>query len=133
MVKYRRGGRKRPKEGFTLIELLVVLAILALLLTIAVPRYFHSLEAAREGVLRENLHVTREALDKFKADVGRYPDTLEELVSRRYLRALPIDPITESSATWELVAPEDGSKGSIADLHSGATGQARDGRLFREW
>ena len=120
-------------RGFTLIELLVVLAILALLLTLAVPRYFQSLDTSREAVLRENLRAVRETLDKFRSDTGRYPDSLEELVDRKYLRALPIDPITESASAWELLPPVDGSKGAVADLHSGAPGQGRDGRPYRDW
>ena len=128
--------RSRPQQlpkGFTLIELLVVLAIVAMLLTLSVPRYFQSVDASREAVLRENLRAVRETLDKFKADTGRYPDTLDELVERKYLRAVPIDPLTESNATWVLIAPTDGSKGEVYDVRSGAPGQGRDGRSFGEW
>lgn len=121
------------REGFTLIELLVVLAIVALLLTLTVPRYFHSLDASREAVLRENLRTVRDALDKFRGDTGRYPESLDELVSRNYLRSLPIDPITESSDGWVLLPPVDGSKGAVYDLRSGAPGRARDGRAYADW
>lgn len=82
-------------RGFTLIEMLVVLAIVALLLSVATPRYFGSLEKGREVALQENLRVLRVTLDKFHADKGRYPDTLDELVEARYLREVPLDPITE--------------------------------------
>ena len=124
----------RPRSrGFTLIELLVVLAIVAVLLTLAVPRYFSQIDAAKESVLRENLQVTRVAIDKFYGDAGRYPDSLDELVERRYLRALPFDPVTGASDTWQLLAPSAGYNGRIADLHSGAPGTGRDGRLFAEW
>ena len=126
----RSGARA---TGFTLIELLVVLAILAVLLTLAVPRYFHSLEASRETVLRENLRAVRETIDKFRGDTGRYPESLQELVDRSYLRALPIDPIAESASGWSLLAPIDGSKGAVADIRSGAAGAGRDGRPFSEW
>ena len=78
-----------PRRGFTLIELLVVLAIIAVLLTLAVPRYFNQIDGAKETVLRENLQVTRVAIDKYFGDLGRYPDSLDELVERRYLRSLP--------------------------------------------
>ncbi|WP_284616244.1 prepilin-type N-terminal cleavage/methylation domain-containing protein [Aquabacterium humicola] len=125
--------RTNPAEGYTLIELLVVLAILALLLTLAVPRYFHSVDHAKETVLRENLRASREALGKFRADTGRYPDALEELVARKYLTAIPIDPMTDSASSWVLVPPEDGSKGQVADLRSSASGQGRDGRPFQTW
>jgi general secretion pathway protein G len=85
--------RARPRlrgQGFTLIELLVVLSIIALLLTLAVPRYFNSIDVAKEAVLRENLHLVRETIDKFYADKGRYPESLDELVSEKYLRSLPL-------------------------------------------
>ncbi len=119
--------------GFTLIELLVVLAIVALLISIALPRYFQHIDASKEVVLRENLQTTRDAIDKFYGDQGRYPDGLEELVSRKYLRALPIDPVTGSNSTWKLAAPDDGSKGSVYDLKSGAEGAAKDGVPYSEW
>ncbi|WP_140630079.1 prepilin-type N-terminal cleavage/methylation domain-containing protein [Methylibium rhizosphaerae] len=120
-------------RGFTLIELLVVLAILALLLTLAVPRYFHSVDASREAVLKENLHRVRDTLDKFRGDIGRYPESLAELVEKGYLRALPMDPMTESAGTWEVIAPPDGSEGAVYDIRSGAVGAGREGRPYREW
>ncbi|NHZ65840.1 prepilin-type N-terminal cleavage/methylation domain-containing protein [Massilia genomosp. 1] len=116
------------RRGFTLIELLVVLAILALLLTIAAPRFFRSIDQSKETVLKENLHITREVIDKFYGDNGRYPQTLGELVERKYLRSLPLDPITESTSTWVLVAPDNGA--GVYNLYSGATGAARDGMPF---
>jgi general secretion pathway protein G len=123
----------RRSIGFTLIELLIVLAIVAVLLTLAVPRYFHGVDASKEAVLRENLRAVRDTLDKFRGDVGRYPDSLDELVERRYLRALPRDPLTQSSATWELIAPTDGSKGQVYDIKSGAAGTGSDGNAYRDW
>lgn len=119
-------------RGFTLIELLVVLAIVALLLTLAVPRYFGSAELAKERVLVENLRTTREAIDKHFADRGRYPESLEVLVERRYLRNLPYDPVRESDSAWNLVAPPSGRNGGVYDLHSSASGNSRDGRAFSE-
>jgi general secretion pathway protein G len=121
------------KAGFTLIELIVVMAIVALLVSIAGPRYFASLQKSKETVLRQTLAVTRDALDKFYGDTGKYPDTLEALVSKRYLRNLPMDPITESSITWTMVAPQDPDKGGFYDLHSGADGNGLDGKPYREW
>jgi general secretion pathway protein G len=122
-------------RGFTLIELLVVMAIIATLLAIAVPRYFGSLERSREAVLRENLRTTREAIDRFYGDLGRYPESLQELVARRYLRSLPFDPVLESSVAWTLRAPPEDAAlaGRIYDLKSAAPGQAADGSAFSEW
>ena len=85
------------KKGFTLIELLVVMSVIATLLTIAVPRYFQHLDRAKEASLRESLAVMRDAVDKYRGDTGRYPETIEELVTKRYLRKVPPDPITEST------------------------------------
>ena len=119
--------------GFTLIELIVVMVIVALLVSIAAPRYFGSLQKSKETALHQTLAVTRDALDKFYGDNGKYPDSLDALISKRYLRSLPVDPITESSATWTMVAPEDPTKGGVIDIHSGADGMGRDGKPFREW
>lgn len=124
---------RKSNKGFTLIELLVVLGIIALLLTLAVPRYFPSVDSARETILADNLRNTRATIDQYYGDTGRYPDTLEQLVEKKYLRAAPIDPITESSTTWILVPPEDGSKGGVADLKSGAPGNDRHGKPYADW
>jgi general secretion pathway protein G len=120
-------------RGFTLIELIVVMAIVALLASIAMPRYFGSLQKSKETVLRETLAVTRDALDKHYGDTGKYPDSLEILISKRYLRSMPVDPLTGSSLTWTIVAPEDPQKGGVYDLHSGADGADPSGKLYREW
>jgi general secretion pathway protein G len=121
-------------RGFTLIELMVVLTIVGLLLSIAVPRYFHSVQRSKENVLRSNLVTTRDALDKFVGDHGRYPDTLDQLVERRYLRALPYDPITDSRTTWILTASQRTDRpGAVSDIRSGAEGQASDGSTYADW
>ena len=120
-------------NGFTLIELLVVLAILALLLTLAVPKYFSSLERAKESVLKQDLVTLRESIDKFYADTGQYPKSLAELVERKYIRQLPIDPITEKTNTWILTPPDSPLEGDIYDLHSGAEGVAKDGSKYSDW
>ena len=123
----------RRFRGFTLIELLVVMAIIATLLAIAVPRYFLSLERAKEATLRQDLAVMRDAIDKFAGDTGRFPDSLRELVDKRYLRALPEDPITKSVDTWTTTNSADGEMPGITDVHSGAEGNATDGRPFVEF
>jgi general secretion pathway protein G len=123
----------RREKGFTLLELMVVMAIIATLMTIALPRYFTSLEASKETTLHQSLSVMREALDHYYGDTGRYPDSVEQLVEKRYLRNLPMDPISDRKDLWVLVAPPDGVSGSVADIKSGATGRARDGSLYSEW
>ncbi|HEX5338612.1 MAG TPA: prepilin-type N-terminal cleavage/methylation domain-containing protein [Gallionella sp.] len=124
---------RRYRNGFTLIELLVVMAIIALLLTIAVPRYMSSVERSKEAVLHENLAVTRQALDKYYADNGKYPDSLDDLVSKKYLRSLPADPITGNAGTWIIVHPDATGKGEVFDIRSGAPGSARDGSEYKDW
>ena len=120
------------RRGFTLIELLVVLAIIATLLTLAVPRYFQHVERSKEAVLRENLATVRDAIDQYHADVGTWPPTLESLAEKRYLRAVPTDPITERSDTWRIVPPPDEESG-IYDIHSGAEGTAANGQAYADW
>lgn len=124
----------RCKKGFTLIELLVVMSVIATLLTIAVPHYFQHLERAREASLRESLAVMRDAVDKYRADTGRYPETIEELVAKRYLRKVPPDPITESADTWVIVPPPDEpGQRKVWDIRSGAEGQGQNGTDYSTW
>jgi len=123
----------RIQCGFTLIELLVVMAIIATLLTFAGPRYIGHVDKAKEAVLRENLASMRDVLDKYYEDKGQYPATLDELVTGKYLRKIPIDPITDSNHTWIVIPPEDAQKGGVFDVHSGASGRARDGTYYRDW
>ena len=119
--------------GFTLIELLVVFSILALLVTLAVPRYFGSIDRSKEAVLKENLNQMRDAISRYHADKGSYPDSLDALSAHRYLRRVPLDPITESSATWLIVQPDDPRRGGVYDVRSGAPGRARDGTEYLQW
>lgn len=109
------------------------MSIIALLMSIAVPRYFHSTDKAREAVLKENLLQVRDAIDKFYGDRGRYPDTLDDLVTRKYLRRVPVDPITDSPQTWVVIAPDESGQGGVFDIHSGADGEALDGSKFIDW
>jgi general secretion pathway protein G len=135
MARHIATGNGPPpaRRGFTLIELLVVLSIIATLLMIAVPRYFHSLERSKEAVLRQDLSVLRDAIDKYYADVAHYPETLAELVERHYLRSIPVDPQTRSRETWVAVMNEDAEIPGVRDVHSGATGMASDGTQFVNW
>ncbi|WP_035879922.1 prepilin-type N-terminal cleavage/methylation domain-containing protein [Cupriavidus sp. BIS7] len=130
------------RAGFTLIELLVVLAIMAALMTLVVPRYATQTERAEEVVLRHNLLAMRDAIDRFHADHGQYPPSLDALVQRSYLRQMPLDPITRTADSWEIVPPpvdphsppmtEGSAAAGVFDVRSGAQGEARDGTPYRE-
>lgn len=124
---------EKTARGFTLIELLVVLGIVALMLTLAVPRYFPSVDKSREVVLADNLRNLRGLIDQYYGDTGRYPDSLDQLVEKKYLRALPRDPVTDSDSTWIIVPPEDGLKGNVYDIRSGAPGNDRSGKPYADW
>jgi general secretion pathway protein G len=121
------------RRGFTLIELLVVMAILALLLSLAAPKYFDSVGRAKEAALHTDLRVLREAIDKHRADTGRWPESLQALVQARYLRSVPLDPLTDRFDTWVLVPAPDASSVGVYDVRSGAQGTARDGSAFSDW
>jgi general secretion pathway protein G len=114
--------RRNVVRGFTLIELVVVMATIALLLSLAVPRYFHTLDNGKASVQRQNIATIRDAIDKFHGDQARYPGSLEELVSKRYLRAVPVDPLTEAS-DWVVVAPPDTALGEVYDVKSARPAQ----------
>jgi len=113
-------------RGFTLIELVVVMALIGLLVSIAAPRYFGIVDNGRVNIQRQNLSVLRDGIDKFAGDLGRYPDTLDELVAKRYLREIPIDPVS-GSREWAVVAPADGTSGAVFDVQppEGAASAAR--------
>lgn len=126
--------RTQRPPGFTLIELLVVMAIIATLLAVTAPRYFGQVERSKETVLRQSLVTMREAIDKYYGDTGKYPDSLEDLVGKRYLRAVPVDPVADNATSWILVPPPDAQvKGAVYDVKSGASGNGRDGTPYKEW
>jgi general secretion pathway protein G len=110
-------------RGFTLVEVLVVMAIVATLLALVMPRFAGGVDRARETVLRHDLKVMREALDHYHADHGRWPATLAELVDKRYLRALPVDPLTDSAQTWQTVPAAGG----------GVHDELADGQAYSSW
>jgi len=114
-VIMKRIASRRRSTGFTLIELVVVMAIIGLLLTIALPRYMHSIDRGKEHVRAQNLAVMRDAIDKFYGDNGAYPDTLDELVTRHYLRAIPFDPVNGDDK-WAVVASPDDTKPGVYDI-----------------
>jgi general secretion pathway protein G len=115
---------------------MVVMTIVGILLTIAQPSYRNQILKAREAALKKDLFVVRDVIDQFAADQGRYPESLQELVDEKYLRALPVDPFTQSSETWievrEEVTDSDEPAG-VFDLHSGSDLVALDGTTYNEW
>ena len=121
------------RRGFTLIELLVVMAIIGTLLTIAVPRYFRSLQRSKEAVLQQDLSSLRESIDKFYGDTGKFPPTLLALVERHYLRAIPVDPIARSAEKWIVVLSEDPEDAGVKDVKSGAEGAGENGVPYVAW
>ena len=125
---------KLRQRGFTLIELLVVMVIIATLLSIAAPRYLRSVDDAREAALKSNLSQMREAIDRFHADRGVYPTALPDLIEKRYLRSIPVDPLTDSAQTWQLLPPPGTDEtGAVYDVRSGASGVSRLGDPYANW
>jgi general secretion pathway protein G len=124
-------------EGFTLIELLVVMSLIMILGTLALPQYRHSVVYTREAVLKEDLFRLRDAIDQFYADKGRYPETLDALVTEGYVRKVPVDPITNSAETWRTIPAEsnasDPTAGGTYDVISGSDKTALDGTKYSEW
>jgi general secretion pathway protein G len=105
------------KRGFTLIELVVVMSIIGLLLTLAAPRYFASIEHGKQAILDQNIYTMRDAIDKYFSDNGQYPENLSDLVNRRYLRSIPVDPFTKRS-DWVVISSPDENLSGIFDVQS---------------
>ncbi len=131
-------GRLRAAAGFTIIELMVVMTIVVTLATIAMVQYRQSVQFARESVLRDDLFKIRDAIDQYYADKNRYPSSLEDLVSAGYIRTVPKDPITNSTATWREVPAEPDpnnptATGGMYDVKSGAEGTGLDGSRYSDW
>ena len=128
----------RAAAGFTLIELLVVMSLIVVLATISMVMYANSVQRGREAVLKENLFRMRDAIDQYYADKGKYPEALEDLVSAGYLRRVPVDPITDSTETWQPVPAEPDpndltAEPGVYDVKSGSEGTALDGTKYADW
>jgi len=127
----------RAPSGFTLIELLIVITLIMILAGIAMVQYRNSLIRAEEAVLQTNLTRMRDAIDQYYADKGKYPATLDTLVSERYLREIPIDPTTKSNTTWvtTMAEPDPSSPGGpgIYDVKSGSDKTALNGTRYSSW
>ena len=128
----------RRQDGFTLIELLIVIALITILATMGVVQYRNSIQSSREAVLRTDLFRMRDAIDQYYADKGKYPSSLDTLVSDGYMRKIPEDPITRSADTWQTDPAEPdpsnpSSEPGIYNVKSGAEGTALDGSRYDEW
>ncbi|MBA2306072.1 MAG: type II secretion system protein [Acidobacteria bacterium] len=138
MLIDRAGLERRRQAGFTLIELLVVIALISILAAMAVVQYRNSIQRTQEATLKTNLFRMRDAIDQYYADKGKYPASLDALVSDQYLRRIPDDPLTKSADSWQTVPaePDPGNPSAepgIYDVKSGAPGQALDGTTFADW
>ena len=130
--------RRQSQSGFTLVELLVVIALISVLAAMAIVQYRNSIQRTQEATLKTNLFRMRDAIDQYYADKGKYPSSLDALVSEQYLRRIPEDPFTKSADTWQTVPaePDPGNPSAepgIYDVKSGAPGQALDGTTFADW
>lgn len=127
-------GKKQPlikAHGFTLVELLLVLLLVALLASIVTPVVTKGIQQANESALRDDLQTMRKALDDYYTDKGYYPETLNTLVTKRYLRRIPKDPFTESSESWKLILDDKGK--GIQNIKSGATGKSATKEAYSDW
>jgi general secretion pathway protein G len=131
--------RHKSKEtGFTLIELMIVMLIIGVLMTIAVPNYMAAVKAAKESVLKEDLHVMRNAIDSYTMDKQKAPQSLQDLVEGGYLKSIPTDPMTRTNDTWVVEQSDslhsiDQSDPGIDDVHSGDQEQGSDGQPYSTW
>ena len=130
-----RNGRR---AGYTLIELIIVMAIISILISVAVPFYTKSIQRTKETVLKQNLFNLRTVIDEYTFDKKAAPQQLEDLVREGYLRAVPVDPITGSDRTWELVIEDslmsaDQTQPGIFDVRSGSDARSLEGTIYSEW
>jgi general secretion pathway protein G len=131
-------SKQQGEAGFTLIELMIVMTIIGLLSAIAIPSYIQAVRRAKEAVLREDLHVMRQAIDSYTVDREKAPQSLDDLVQAGYLKTIPIDPMTSRNDTWitgtsDTLTDINETQGGIDDVHSGSQGLANDGTTYNTW
>jgi general secretion pathway protein G len=132
------GAMNNGGDGFTLIELLVVLALIVILASVGLAQYKNSVIYSKQAVLKDDLFKLNEAIDQYYADKGQYPSSLDSLVSDGYLRAIPVDPFTNSASSWTTVPAEPDpnnptAQGGIYAVQSGSDGIALDGTKYSDW
>jgi general secretion pathway protein G len=141
-VALKRAAKSQPRAagdaGFTLLELLIVMIIIATLAAMAIPAYTRNVQAAKEAVLREDLQVMRTAIGSYTVDKQKAPQSLDDLVTAGYLKAIPKDPITGRTDSWitgqsEMMSTVDQTDSGIDDVHSGAQLTATDGTSYNTW
>lgn len=130
-IKIGKIGNSDIARGFTLVELLLVLFLVVMLTSIVTPIIFNSIHRARESTLKEDLHVIRKAIDDFYADTGKYPESLETLVDKRYIRMIPVDPMTDRSDSWVIEYSSEGK--GIKNIHSNSEVESLEGSRYRDW
>lgn len=126
-------GNRHTSGAFTLIELLIVLLLISLLASVVMPTVVGSIHDAKESALKENLRVMRDAIDEYYADNNHYPGSLHELVNNRYLRKIPVDPITESDEDWALEYYSDGETRGVINVHSSSDEMSSQQMPYNEW
>ena len=123
----------RNQKGFSLIELMITLSIIGILASISQPNFLRYIVRAKEASLQKTLFTFREVIDQYYGDHGSYPDSLEELADRKYIREVPEDPFTKSSTSWIIMPPEGEEVGGVYDVHSGSNLVSLDGSPYNEW
>jgi general secretion pathway protein G len=129
---------KRQDAGFTLVELMIVMAIIGVLMMVAVPSYIQAIKHAREAVLREDLRTLRTAIDSYTMDKQKAPQSLDDLMTDGYLKAIPKDPMTDSTTTWQTDTSDDmhsldQTDPGVDDVHSGSDETGSDGQPYNTW
>jgi general secretion pathway protein G len=129
---------QRGESGFTLVELMIVMTIIGLLAAIAIPNYIRSVNKAKEAVLKEDLHVIRNAIDSYTVDKEKAPQGLDDLVQAGYLKTIPVDPMSSRSDTWitgqsDALSDINETQGGIDDVHSGSQGVSSEGTTYNTW
>lgn len=137
-LRHKAKRRLNGEGGFTLIELMIVMLIIGILASIAIPSYLASLKSAKEAVLKEDLHVMRDAIDSYTMDKGKAPQSLDDLMQSGYLKSIPTDPMTHATDTWvtstdDTLESIDQSEPGINDVHSGSQEASSNGSLYSTW